>query len=86
MGSGQEWSSEDQRDIVILSSGYVAALGRGLSAYGLVSIRRLSNKSAVAVEIDFTWSFGFVSVELGRLPKLLSCSTLLICPVCSSKV
>nr|GFA04201.1 hypothetical protein [Tanacetum cinerariifolium] len=49
MGSGHEWSSEDQRDIVIL---------------GLVSIRCISDKSVVAVEIDFTWSFGFVSVDL----------------------
>ncbi|GJW70708.1 putative reverse transcriptase domain-containing protein [Tanacetum coccineum] len=56
------------------------------TTYRLFSIRHISDKSAVAVEIDFTWYFGFVSVELGRLPKPLSCNTLLICPICSSKV
>ncbi|GKC30983.1 hypothetical protein Tco_1038277 [Tanacetum coccineum] len=34
------------------------------TSYGLCSIRRISDKSTVAVEIDFTWSFGFISVEL----------------------
>ncbi|GKA81756.1 hypothetical protein Tco_0788448 [Tanacetum coccineum] len=56
------------------------------TAYGLVSIRRILDKSVIAVEIDFTWSFGFVSVELGRLPEPLSCNTLLIWSICSSKV
>ncbi|GJY01174.1 hypothetical protein Tco_0359326 [Tanacetum coccineum] len=32
-------------------------------AYGSYSIRCISDKSAVAVEINFTWSLGFVSVE-----------------------
>ncbi|GKC85854.1 hypothetical protein Tco_1141571 [Tanacetum coccineum] len=32
-------------------------------AYGPCFIRRISDKSAVAVEIDFTWSLGFVSME-----------------------
>ncbi|GKD80726.1 hypothetical protein Tco_1347565, partial [Tanacetum coccineum] len=45
-----------------------------------------SKKSALAVEIDLTWSHGFVSVELGRLPNPLSCKTLLICLICISKV
>ncbi|GJU78035.1 hypothetical protein Tco_1275105 [Tanacetum coccineum] len=70
MGSGQEWSLKDQRNIVILG-----LLGKGTvlgnmnlccdpdTAYGPCSIRRISDKSTVAVEIDFTWSLGFVSVE-----------------------
>ncbi|GKG09084.1 hypothetical protein Tco_0334916, partial [Tanacetum coccineum] len=33
------------------------------TAYGPCSIRRILDKSAVAVEIDFTWSLGFISVE-----------------------
>ncbi|GJW05041.1 hypothetical protein Tco_1563897 [Tanacetum coccineum] len=55
-------------------------------AYGSHSIRRIPKKSSLAVEIDLTWSRGFVSVELGRLPNPLSCKTLLICPICISKV
>ncbi|GJU81774.1 hypothetical protein Tco_1284139 [Tanacetum coccineum] len=50
-------------------------------------IRRIEYESAlIVVEIDLTWSLGFVSVELGRLPNPLSCSYLLICPICISKV
>ncbi|GKB29993.1 hypothetical protein Tco_0869394 [Tanacetum coccineum] len=45
-----------------------------------------SEKSALTVEIDLTWSRGFVSVELGRLLNHLSCKTLLICPIYISKV
>ncbi|GJV10492.1 retrovirus-related pol polyprotein from transposon TNT 1-94 [Tanacetum coccineum] len=56
------------------------------TAYGPCSIWRISDKSAVAVEIDFTCSLGFISVEPGRLPNPLSCNTLLICQICSSKV
>ncbi|GJT55973.1 hypothetical protein Tco_0991027 [Tanacetum coccineum] len=33
------------------------------TAYGLHPIRRISDESALAVEIDFTWSLGFGSVE-----------------------
>nr|GEX03909.1 hypothetical protein [Tanacetum cinerariifolium] len=33
-------------------------------AYGLYFIRRISEESALEVEIDLTWSLGFVSVEL----------------------
>ncbi|GJY28548.1 hypothetical protein Tco_0404315, partial [Tanacetum coccineum] len=87
---GQEWSPEDQRDIIILGKGTIFGnpfLCRDANtAYGPYSIRRISDKSAVAVEIDFTWSLEFVLVELGRLPKPLSCSTLLIYPIYSSKV
>ncbi|GJT45559.1 hypothetical protein Tco_0954274 [Tanacetum coccineum] len=56
------------------------------TAYGSHPIRRILEKSSLAVEIDLTWSRGFVSVELGRLPNPLSCKTLLICPICISKV
>ncbi|GJT62002.1 hypothetical protein Tco_1005535 [Tanacetum coccineum] len=56
------------------------------TAYGPHPIWCISEKSALAVEIDLTWSRGFVSVELGRLPNPLSCKTLLICPICISKV
>ncbi|GKD09527.1 hypothetical protein Tco_1189212, partial [Tanacetum coccineum] len=56
------------------------------TAYGSHLIQRIPEKSALAVEIDLTWSRGFVSVELGRLPNPLSCKTLLICPICISKV
>ncbi|GJS33719.1 hypothetical protein Tco_0532101 [Tanacetum coccineum] len=56
------------------------------TAYGLCLIRRTLEKSALAVEIDLTWSRGFVSVDLGRLPNPLSYRTLLICPICISKV
>ncbi|GJW53812.1 hypothetical protein Tco_0097897 [Tanacetum coccineum] len=49
-------------------------------------IRRIPEKSALAVEIDLTWSRRFVSVELDRLTNPLSCKTLLICPICISKV
>ncbi|GJV67755.1 hypothetical protein Tco_1483264 [Tanacetum coccineum] len=50
-------------------------------------IRRIEYDSAsIVVEIDLTWSLGFVLVEFGRLPNPLSCSTLLICPICISKV
>ncbi|GJU23684.1 hypothetical protein Tco_1157026 [Tanacetum coccineum] len=56
------------------------------TAYGPHRIRRISEKSALAVEIDLTWSRGFVSVELGRLPNPLSYKTLLICLICISKV
>ncbi|GKE94742.1 hypothetical protein Tco_1579597 [Tanacetum coccineum] len=41
---------------------------------------------SIIVEIDLTWSLGLVSVELDKLPNLLSCSTLLICPIWISKV
>ncbi|GKA94641.1 hypothetical protein Tco_0816679 [Tanacetum coccineum] len=34
------------------------------TAYGLLPIRRISDESALVVEIDFTWSLGFGSVEL----------------------
>ncbi|GJX56839.1 hypothetical protein Tco_0286736 [Tanacetum coccineum] len=56
------------------------------TAYGSHPIRRIPEKSALAVEIDLTWSRGFISIELGRLPNPLSCKTLLICPICISKV
>ncbi|GJU93120.1 putative reverse transcriptase domain-containing protein [Tanacetum coccineum] len=36
------------------------------TAYGLHPIQRISDESALAVEIDFTWSLGFGSVEPGR--------------------
>ncbi|GJY69911.1 hypothetical protein Tco_0472893 [Tanacetum coccineum] len=55
------------------------------TAYGPHLIRRISEKSALAVEIDLTWSLGFVSVELSRLLTPLSCKTLLIYPICISK-
>ncbi|GKG12137.1 hypothetical protein Tco_0346374, partial [Tanacetum coccineum] len=55
-------------------------------AYGSCMIRCILEKSALAVEIDLTWSRGFVFVELGRLPNPLSFKTLLICPICISKV
>ncbi|GJV68091.1 hypothetical protein Tco_1483600 [Tanacetum coccineum] len=72
MGSRKEWSSEDQRDIVILK--YVqddkvySRLGKGTvsenmllccgtdTAYGPDSIWCISDKSALAVEIYLTWS------------------------------
>ncbi|GKD82967.1 hypothetical protein Tco_1349806 [Tanacetum coccineum] len=41
------------------------------TAYGPYSIRLILEKSALAIEIDLTWSRGFVSVELGRLPNPL---------------
>ncbi|GKF51089.1 hypothetical protein Tco_0147556, partial [Tanacetum coccineum] len=56
------------------------------TTYGPHPIRRIPEKSTLAVEINLTWSRGFVSVELGRLPNPLSCKTLLICPICISKV
>ncbi|GJZ45808.1 hypothetical protein Tco_0593404 [Tanacetum coccineum] len=56
------------------------------TAYGPHPIRRISEKFALAVEIDLTWSRGFVFVELGRLPNLLSCKTLLICPISDSAI
>ncbi|GJS34111.1 hypothetical protein Tco_0532493 [Tanacetum coccineum] len=54
--------------------------------YGPHLIRRILEKSALAFEIDLSWSRGFISIELGRLPNPLSCKTLLICPICISKV
>ncbi|GKE46906.1 hypothetical protein Tco_1478164, partial [Tanacetum coccineum] len=42
------------------------------TAYGLHPIRRISDESALAVEIDFTWSLGFGSVEPDRPPIPLS--------------
>nr|GEY93353.1 hypothetical protein [Tanacetum cinerariifolium] len=33
------------------------------TVYGQCSIQRISDKSTMVVEIDFTWSLGFVSVE-----------------------
>ncbi|GJZ61721.1 hypothetical protein Tco_0617858 [Tanacetum coccineum] len=56
------------------------------TGYGSHLIRRILEKPALAVEIDLTWSRGFVSVELGRFPNPLSCKSLLICPICISKV
>ncbi|GJW74468.1 hypothetical protein Tco_0133838 [Tanacetum coccineum] len=56
------------------------------TAYGSHPIHRIPEKLALAVEIDLTWSRGFVSVELGRLPNPLSCKNLLVCPICISKV
>ncbi|GKE21181.1 hypothetical protein Tco_1432693 [Tanacetum coccineum] len=41
------------------------------TAYGPHPIWRIPEKSALAVEIDLTWSQGFVSVELGKLPNPL---------------
>ncbi|GJS16449.1 hypothetical protein Tco_0410921 [Tanacetum coccineum] len=55
-------------------------------AYGSCLIRRILEKSTLVVVIDLTWSRGFVSVELGRLPTPFSCKTLLICLICISKV
>ncbi|GKE35493.1 hypothetical protein Tco_1454815 [Tanacetum coccineum] len=55
------------------------------TAYGPHPIWRISEKLALAIEIDLTWSRGFVSVELGRLLNPLSCKTLLIYPICISK-
>ncbi|GKF92973.1 hypothetical protein Tco_0279692 [Tanacetum coccineum] len=55
-------------------------------AYGPYPIRRISNKSALAVEIDLTWSLGLVFVELGRLSNPLSCKTLLVCPISDSAI
>ncbi|GJR20787.1 hypothetical protein Tco_0969314 [Tanacetum coccineum] len=50
-------------------------------------IRRIEYESdSIVVQIDLTWSIGFVLVELDRLLNPLSCSTLLICPICISKV
>ncbi|GJT92247.1 hypothetical protein Tco_1081092 [Tanacetum coccineum] len=43
------------------------------TAYGPHPIQRISEKSALAVEIDLTWSQGFVFVKLGRLSNPLSC-------------
>ncbi|GJV71060.1 hypothetical protein Tco_1491055 [Tanacetum coccineum] len=57
------------------------------TTYWLDLRRRIRFESASkVVEIDLTWSLGFVSVELGRLPNPLSCSTLLIYPICISNV
>ncbi|GKB97889.1 hypothetical protein Tco_0984026 [Tanacetum coccineum] len=57
------------------------------TAYWFDLIWHIKFESAsIVVEIDLTWSLEFVSVELGRLPNPLSCSTLLICPICISKV
>ncbi|GJW09989.1 hypothetical protein Tco_1575816, partial [Tanacetum coccineum] len=57
------------------------------TAYWVDSIRCIERESvSIVVEIDLTWSLGFVSVELGRLPNPLSCSTLLIFPICISNV
>ncbi|GKF18659.1 hypothetical protein Tco_0063577, partial [Tanacetum coccineum] len=42
------------------------------TAYGPHLIRRISEKSALVVEINLTWSRGFISVELSRLPNPLS--------------
>ncbi|GKB42779.1 hypothetical protein Tco_0887721 [Tanacetum coccineum] len=56
------------------------------TAYGPHPMRCILEKSALAVKIDLTWSQGFVSIELGRLPNPLPCKTLLICPICISKV
>ncbi|GJU65466.1 hypothetical protein Tco_1476866 [Tanacetum coccineum] len=56
------------------------------TAYGTHPIRRISEKSALVVEIDLTWSQWFVFVELGKLPNPLSCKTLFICAICISKV
>nr|GEV20263.1 hypothetical protein [Tanacetum cinerariifolium] len=42
------------------------------TVYGLDSIRRITDESALAVEINFTWSFEFGSVEPGRPPIPLS--------------
>ncbi|GJS00490.1 hypothetical protein Tco_0316998 [Tanacetum coccineum] len=36
------------------------------TAYGLHPIQRISDESTLAVEIDFTWSLGFGSVEPGK--------------------
>ncbi|GJR29304.1 hypothetical protein Tco_1105536 [Tanacetum coccineum] len=55
------------------------------TAYGPHPIRRILEKLALAVEIDLTWSRGFVSIELGTLPNPLSCKTLLMYPICISK-
>nr|GEW64250.1 hypothetical protein [Tanacetum cinerariifolium] len=41
-------------------------------AYGLNLIQRIADESALAVEIDFTWSFGFGFVEPDRPPIPLS--------------
>ncbi|GKB08102.1 hypothetical protein Tco_0836386 [Tanacetum coccineum] len=41
------------------------------TAYGLHPIWRISDESVLAVKIDFTWSLGFRSVELGRPPDEL---------------
>ncbi|GKE99112.1 hypothetical protein Tco_0022463 [Tanacetum coccineum] len=80
--------------LVPLSNHYnrssAVVLGKGLfqtiCSCVVCLIRRILEKLALAVEIDLTWSRGFVSVELGRLPNPLSCKTLLICPICISKV
>ncbi|GJS99736.1 hypothetical protein Tco_0820906 [Tanacetum coccineum] len=57
------------------------------TAYWFDPIRCIEFEStSILVEIDLTWSLGFVLVQLGRLPNPLSCSTLLIFPICIYKV
>ncbi|GJT63544.1 hypothetical protein Tco_1007077, partial [Tanacetum coccineum] len=57
------------------------------TAYWVDPIWRIEYESALmVVEIDLTWSLWIVSVELGRLPNPLSCSTLLICSICIANV
>ncbi|GKE47774.1 hypothetical protein Tco_1479032, partial [Tanacetum coccineum] len=42
------------------------------TTYGLYPIQHISDESALEVEIDFTWSLEFGSVEPGRPPIPLS--------------
>ncbi|GJR63407.1 hypothetical protein Tco_1505569 [Tanacetum coccineum] len=85
MASRQKWSIEDQRDIVILGCLGMGTISEKLmcyepdTAYGLHPIRRISDESALAVEIDFTWSLGFGSVEPDRPPIPLSYRISVIC-------
>ncbi|GJR46064.1 hypothetical protein Tco_1314167 [Tanacetum coccineum] len=48
------------------------------TAYGPDPIQRIADELDLEVEIDFTWSRGFGSVEPDRPSIPLSCKTLLI--------
>ncbi|GKC20780.1 hypothetical protein Tco_1022930 [Tanacetum coccineum] len=78
MGGRQKWSSEDQGSIWFFPVD---------TAYWCDPIRCIEYESAsIIIEIDLTWSLWLVSVELGKLPNPLSCSTLLNYPIWISKV
>ncbi|GKE33520.1 hypothetical protein Tco_1452842 [Tanacetum coccineum] len=59
MSGRQKWSSEDQRDIVILGCPESLLYCESDMAYRPDLIRRIPVESNLAVEIDLTWSIGY---------------------------
>ncbi|GKA27979.1 hypothetical protein Tco_0714147 [Tanacetum coccineum] len=74
------------RSLDPFSKDYIELIKKRLGQVIKPNVKLFSHFLSLDLANDLTWSRGFVSVELGRLPNPLSCKTLLICLICISKV